>query len=213
MDAMIRSFAAGLVAIIAVTPFAASAQKDPPKRAIDFFDKVEITFTASNIKAIGKAAAENPPPADTATGRLLLFVPKVRDDAEGFWETSAVRFASMSIKTGDYSFPMTRTSASIQFIDNRPMRLVVGRAPAGRSDVYPGTQDFSLALARNKRTLNDYQLAFSQFAFTLFGKQDVKFVSDEGKATVKILEQESAKGKNEVDLGFSIGAFRPDDRK
>lgn len=188
----------------------ALAQTDAAKRPIDYFDQVEITFTASKVKALGAAAGTTEIPSDKVKGRLLLFVPKVRNSAEGFWETSAVRFASMSIKTGDYSFPMTRVSASIQFIDDRPMRLVVGRAPAGRDAVLPGTQDFVLTLARDSRSRNDYELEFSSFAYTLFGKQDVEFIADEGRATVKVKKEEKAKDTGAVDFGFSIGAYQPD---
>lgn len=205
MPIFLKSVVSFLAVLIAASPTMALAQKDQPKRVLDFFDKVEITFTAEDIKAVGKDAATRQAPAQEATGRLLLFVPKVRDDAEGFWETSSVRFASMSIKAGDYSFPMTRTSASLQFIDNRPMRLVIGRAPAGRDNVMPGTQDFSLALVRDKRTRNDYQLAFEDFAFTLFGEKGVQFISKKGSATVKVLDVQKEKGKSDVDLGFSFG--------
>lgn len=205
MHVLLKTVATLLAFFVAASPAAVLAQNEQPKRLLDFFDKVEITFTAEAITAVGKDANTRQAPTQSASGKLILFVPKVRDDAEGFWETSAVRFASMSVKAGDYSFPMTRTSASLQFIDNRPMRLVIGRAPAGRDNVMPGTQDFSLALVRDKRSRNDYQLAFSQFAFTLFGEKGIQFVSKKGSATVKVLEEQQGKGKSDVDLGFSFG--------
>lgn len=210
MPILLKPFAAAILLCALLLPAAASAQQTQPKRPIDFFDQVELTFTAKAMKAIGAASGKTAIPADTAEGKIVLFVPKVRDNAEGFWETSAVRFASMRIKTGDYSFPMTRVSASIQFIDNRPMRLVIGRGPGGRDGLSPGSMDFKLVLSRAKRSTNDYQLEFSDFSYTLFGKKDVVFVSDEGRAKVTVLKQEEAKKNNGVDFGFSIGSYTPD---
>lgn len=210
MPNFLKPIAAIVVCLAAVLPAAATAQQTKPKRPIDFYDQVEITFNAKSMKAIGAAAGSTKVPSDTAEGKIVIFVPKVRDDADGFWETSAVRFASMQIKTGDYSFPMTRVSASIQFIDNRPMRLVIGRGPGGRDRLSPGSMDFKLVLARSKRSLNDYQLEFSDFSYALYGKKDVEFVSDDGRSKVTVLKQEKAEEGNNVDFGFSIGSYTPD---
>lgn len=206
-----RIFLAWLSALCIAAP-ASAASKEAAKRPIDYFDKVEIDISASDIKAIGENAGTAVVPSDTVTARFVVFVPKVRDSAEGYWETELVRFASMSVKAGEYSWPLSGVSASIQFIDNRPMRMVIGRRPAGREAILPGTQDFSVSLTRENRSANDYNLEFSGFAFGLFGERGVEYVASKGDAKVRIVKtQKVAKDKPKVDFGFSIGDYRPDD--
>ncbi|MEM9289322.1 MAG: hypothetical protein AAGA36_13385 [Pseudomonadota bacterium] len=193
---------------------AGTAQAEPEKkiaRPIDFFNRVEITFTASDLKPIGENSGEAELPAETVEGRLIVFIPKVKEDAQGFWESQMVRFASMSVKAGDYSWPLSGVSGSIQFIDNRPMRMVIGRRPGGRDTIRPGTQDFALTFTRESRSTNDYSLEFSSFAFGLFGKPGVEYVAGKGDAKIRILEEVENKEKNSpVDFGFTIGSFAPD---
>lgn len=200
---------AALSMVFAATSFAAPSDKS--NRPIDFFDKVEIDFSASGIKAIGENAGEYTPPAERVKGRFVVFIPKVREDAEGFWETGMVRFASMSLKAGEYSWPLSGVSASIQFIDNRPMRMVIGRRPGGRDAILPGSQDFAITLTRETRSANDFSLEFSSFAFGIFGQRGVEYVADDGDVKVRVVEtQKNEDKKPAVGFGFSIGSYTPE---
>ncbi|MEM7569485.1 MAG: hypothetical protein AAF337_06795 [Pseudomonadota bacterium] len=200
-----------LAALLIAAPGHAAPDEET-KRPIDYFDKVEIDILASKIKAIGEKAGSAKLPADSVKARFVLFIPKVKEDAEGFWETNLIRFASMSVKAGEYSWPLSGVSASIQFIDNRPMRMIIGRRPGGRDAILPGSQDFSLFLTRENRSSNDYSLEFSSFAFGLFGEKGVEYVAGEGDATIRVVStQKATKKKPKVDFGFSIGDYRPDE--
>ncbi|MEO0411188.1 MAG: hypothetical protein AAF221_05005 [Pseudomonadota bacterium] len=211
MKSVIRLLAA-VFASLALAPYSFAAEEEQGKRPIDFFDKVEIDFTASDIKAIGENADKAQVPAERITGRFVLFVPKVREEAKGFWETQMVRFASMSLKAGEYSWPLSGVSASIQFIDDRPMRMIIGRRPGGRDAVLPGSQDFAVTFTRESRSANDYSLEFSSFAFGIFGQRGIEYVAGKGDAKIRVVktEKNEEKKKPPVDFGFSIGSYTPE---
>lgn len=211
MKSLPRVIAAAFASLV-LLPHSYAAEDDQGKRPIDFFDKVEIDFSASDIKAIGENADKAQVPAERIDGRFIVFIPKVREEAQGFWETQMVRFASMSLKAGEYSWPLSGVSASIQFIDNRPMRMVIGRRPGGRDAILPGSQDFALSLTRENRSPNDYSLEFSSFAFGIFGQRGIEYVAGKGDAKIRVVKTEKVEEQKKppVDFGFSIGSYTPE---